>query len=82
MFKLFKFFKKNGKDKSYHLVDMDGYPIEEGDKVEALRYDLGVCLVVKTEQGIVYRSDESGKEVSFAKMIDAHTKYQKVRKLD
>ena len=82
MFSLFKFFKKNGKKKSYFLVDMDGLSIEVGDKVEALRYELGICLVVKGEHGVVYRSEESGKEVSFAKMIDAQTKYQKVRKLD
>ena len=82
MFNLFKLFKKNGKKKSYVLVDMNGLSIEVGDKVEALRYELGVCIVANGGQGIVYRSEETGKEVSFAKMIDAHTKYQKVRKLD
>ncbi len=79
---MFKFFKRNGKKKSYYLVDIDGVSIKIGDKVEALRYELGDCNVIDTEQGVAYESIDSGKIVSFAKMIDANTKYQKVRKID
>ena len=78
---MFKLFRRN-KKKKLSLVDIEGLPIEFGDRVESLRYDLGTCELIKKEEGIFYRSIETQEEVSFAKMIDAHTKRQKVRRID
>ncbi len=47
----------------------------------SMRYDLGECRIIKTEQGMVYESLSSGQQVSYVKMIDASTGYQKVRKI-
>jgi hypothetical protein len=43
---------------------------------------LGECILVEGERGIEYESIESGKRVSYAFMIDAHTENQKVRKIE
>lgn len=74
----------NGQHKkdSLPFVDINGEPLQEGDWVEAGRYDLGTCRIIKGETGWEYESLEDGKTVSFVKMIDAATKHQKVRKLD
>ncbi len=76
MFGLFK------KKKKKQLLDYDGKPLKVGDKVISLRYDLGECVLVEGERGIEYESIESGKRVSYAFMIDAHTENQKVRKIE
>ncbi len=72
----------NKKKKKKQLLDYDGKPLKVGDKVESLRYDLGKCVIIEGERGIEYESIESGKRVSFAFMIDAHTENQKVRKIE
>jgi hypothetical protein len=77
---MFGLFKKKKKDKQ--LLDYDGKPLKVGDKVQSLRYDLGECVLVEGERGIEYESIETGKRVSFAFMIDAHTENQKVRKIE
>lgn len=64
------------------FTDLDGIPLNEGDMVQSFRYDLGKCKVVKTEEGMAYESMENGKLMHWAKMIDATTKNQKVRKID
>ena len=74
------FSKKSGKSK-LQFVDLEGQPLKEGDKVMSLRYDLGECRIMKTDQGMVYESLASGQQISYVKMIDAATGYQKVRKL-
>lgn len=84
---MFNWFRKNGsngqrKKDSLPFVDINGEPLQEGDWVEAHRYDLGTCKVLKGESGWEYESLEDGKKVSYARMIDAATKHQKVRKLD
>ena len=76
----FSFFKK--KNKKRQLKDLDGNPINPGDKVESLRYDLGECILIDGENGYEYESVASGEKVSFAKMIDATTTFQKVKKID
>lgn len=48
----------------------------------SLRYDLGECRIIMTENGFAYESLTSGEIVNYAKMIDAGTGYQKVRKLN
>lgn len=64
------------------FADMDGTPLHSGDFVESYRYELGICRIVDTDDGYVYESLESGIRVNWARMIDAHTRYQKVKKLD
>lgn len=76
---LFKKSKKSGSELSF--VDLDGIPLSEGDMVISLRYELGRCRIIRTENGMAYESVESGKQVGWAKMIDASTKNQKVRKI-
>ena len=78
MFSLFRKKKSTGGD--LHFTDIDGKPLKEGDLVESLRYELGHCKIVKAENGLMYESVETGKQISWAKMIDAATKNQKVRK--
>jgi len=64
-------FKRKTKTSSeLNFADLDGIPIKVGDKVLSLRYDLGECRIIKTKE-----------QVSWARMIDAATKNQKVRKL-
>ena len=62
-------------------MDLEGQPLKEGDTVLSLRYDLGECRILNSEKGIVYESLSSGEKVSYVKMIDAATGYQKVRKI-
>lgn len=80
---MFKFFKK-GKESGQvlQMADIDGKPLKEGDLVDSLRYDMGKCRLVKTPQGLVYRSVDSDLEIHWSKMVDASSKNQKVRKRD
>ncbi len=80
---MFKLFKKNGSKKSeLNFADIDGVPLKEGDTVECLRYGMGKCRIIKTEEGLAYQSSKSGKIVHWARMVDATTKNQKVRKAE
>lgn len=86
---MFKWFNKNsngqngaGNTKKVQMADMDGQPLAVGDKVESLRYDLGICEIVEAEVGYDYVSIETGKRVNFSRMIDAATSFQKVRKVE
>jgi hypothetical protein len=76
---LFNLGKKKSRIKFY---DFDGQPLKEGDVVLSLRYDLGECRIIMTEDGYAYESVKTGEKVNYAKMIDAGTGYQKVRKLE
>lgn len=82
---MFKFFKRNSngnKSKtSIQFVDINGTPLAEGDTVECLRYNLGKCVIVSGDSGYDYESVETGERVSYLKMVDAATTYQKVKKL-
>ena len=78
MFSLFR--KKTTTAGELKFADIDGSPLQEGDLVQAMRYELGRCRIVKTNQRLVYESLEDGRQVSWTKMIDAATRNQKVRK--
>ncbi|MFC2124308.1 hypothetical protein ACFLU5_05815 [Bacteroidota bacterium] len=79
---MLNFFKKSKKKNRPQLTDLDQNPLVVGDQVESLRYDLGLCEIIEKENGIFYRSLESGEEVSWLLMIDAATEFQKVRKVE
>lgn len=74
-------FSKKSSKRKLRFADLEGQPLSEGDIVLSLRYELGECRILNTEQGMVYESLASGERISYAKMIDAATGYQKVRKL-
>ena len=76
---LFNLGKKKSRIKFY---DFDGRPLKEGDLVMSLRYELGECRIIMTENGFTYESLKTGEKVNYAKMIDASNGYQKVRKLE
>lgn len=75
---LFNLKKKKNQIKFY---DFEGQPLKEGDLVMSLRYDLGESRIIMTENGFAYESLKTGEKVNYARMIDAGTGYQKVRKL-
>ena len=60
---------------------MEGNLIEEGDFVDALRYDMGKSKVLLEGLQYFYESETTGQKVSYVKMIDASTENQKVKKL-
>jgi hypothetical protein len=74
---LFGLFKK--KKKEITLSDLDGNRLKAGDIVLSLRYDLGECRLVKTDNGYEYQSLSTDEKVSWIKMIDAATENQKVK---
>ena len=74
-------FRRNPKSK-VRFCDFEGQPLKEGDIVMSMRYDLGESRIIKTEEGLAYESLSSGQVIGYAKMIDAATGYQKVRKLE
>lgn len=76
----FKLFKKKKKKKA--LQDIDGNLLQVGDKVDCMRYEMGESILLEGENGYEYKSINSNKIVSYAKMIDAATSFQKVRKLN
>ena len=67
------------KKKEISLSDLDGNRLKDGDIVLSLRYDLGECKLMKTEDGYEYQSLATEEKVSWLKMIDAATEYQKVK---
>jgi len=64
------------------FADLEGQPLKEGDHVMSLRYDMGECRIVDTDSGMAYVSLATGQQVSYVKMIDAATGYQKVKRLE
>ena len=72
----------NKKKKRNQLQDLNGALLLPGDKVDCLRYEMGESILLEGENGYEYESIKTGQKVSFAKMIDAATSFQKVRKLD
>jgi len=83
---MINFFKKrkSGRDKEKEpkFIDVDGNPLKEGDMVESLRYEMGKCRILSTEDGYLYESLENGKQMNWLKMVDASTNFQKVKKID
>ena len=80
---MFGWFKRKNKESISQpkIVDINNNPLQVGDFVIAQRYDLGKCQLVKEEDAYYYKSLESGKKVSWLKMIDAITAFQKVEKV-
>ncbi len=64
------------------MADLAQQPLQIGDMVEALRYDLGKCRIVQGEKGPEYESLETGMRVSWLRMIDAATQLQKVKRVN
>ena len=81
---MFNLFKRgnNGRNKpeKIQLMDLDGIPLEAGDIVECLRYDMGMAKLIEVEKGYEYESLETGERVHYSRMVDASTSYQKVKK--
>lgn len=73
--------KTNKKEQGPQLLDLSGLPLSIGDKVAALRYDLGECTIVEKDGIPHYQSSKTATQVTYAKMIDAITGLQKVNKL-
>lgn len=61
-------------------MDIDGDLIMEGDEVISQRYELGNCKVILIGLEFFYESQETKKQVSYVRMIDAITGFQKVKK--
>ncbi|MDO1447176.1 hypothetical protein Q0590_12980 [Rhodocytophaga aerolata] len=83
---MFNFFRKKkqteeAKTPPPQLADINQFPLQEGDLVEALRYDLGKCKLIRAEKGYVYESLATGQQVSWLRMVDAITQLQKVKKI-
>lgn len=78
--KLLGFLKKN-KEKKKQLLDLNGNILQEGNEVEAQRYDMGRSRLIIVEDQFYYESLETGKRVLWVKMIDAITERQKVKKI-
>jgi hypothetical protein len=76
---LFK--RKKGKSK-IQFTDLEGQALKAGDHVMSHRYDMGECRIVETDTGLAYESLATGQQVSYVKMIDAATGYQKVKRLE
>ncbi len=74
-----KLFKRKSKKKQ--LQDLDGLALFPGDKVNCLRYEMGESILIDGENGFEYESIATKQKVSYTKMIDAATTFQKVRKL-
>ncbi|MCK4853204.1 MAG: hypothetical protein KAT31_03055 [Bacteroidales bacterium] len=75
------FKRKKGKSK-IQITDLEGQPLKIGDHVMSHRYDLGECRIVDTDSGMAYESLATGQQVSYVRMIDAATGYQKVKRLE
>jgi hypothetical protein len=75
------FNRKKGKSK-IQFTDLEGQALKAGDHVMSHRYDMGECRIVETDTGMAYESLATGQQVSYAKMIDAATGYQKVKRLE
>jgi hypothetical protein len=75
------FKRKKGKSK-IQFNDLEGQALKAGDHVMSHRYDMGECRIVETETGLAYESLATGQQVSYVKMIDAATGYQKVKRLE
>jgi len=75
-------FSRNKGRSNIQFSDLDGQPLKEGNHVMSLRYELGECKILRTETGMVYESLSTGQQVSYARMIDAATGFQKVKRLE
>lgn len=79
MFGWFK--RKKEKIVQPQIVDINNTPLNVGDLVFSMRYNLGKCRLVEEDKNYYYESIENGKRVSWLKMVDAVTAFQKVEKI-
>jgi hypothetical protein len=56
------FFNIKKKKNRLKFYDFDGQPLKEGDMVMSLRYDLGECRIIMTENGFAYESVKTGEK--------------------
>ena len=82
MFDFLKFNKEEPPKEEPLMLDLENRPLNDGDIVEVLRYDMGKSRVITTEKGLAYESMENGKIVTWHYMVDAATSLQKVKKLE
>ena len=82
MFDFLKFNKEETPKDDPLMLDLDNKPLNDGDIVEVLRYDMGKSRVIMTEKGLGYESMENGKIITWHYMVDAATSLQKVKKLE
>lgn len=75
-------FKRSKGKSKIQFADIEGQALKAGDHVMSHRYDMGECRIVETDEGLAYESLATGQQVSYAKMIDAATGFQKVKKLE
>ena len=75
-------FKRSKGNSKIQFADIEGQAMKAGDHVMSHRYDMGECRIVETDEGLAYESLATGQQVSYAKMIDAATGFQKVKKLE
>lgn len=81
---MFNFFKKKPAEPPVslpELMDIFQMPLQEGDLVESLRYELGTCRLIRVGKSYAYESVSTGEQVSYLRMIDAITQRQKVKKV-
>ncbi|MBV6644946.1 MAG: hypothetical protein KI790_05835 [Cyclobacteriaceae bacterium] len=79
---MFNFFKKKEKENLLpELFDLKGDPLAEGDIVIAQRYELNECRIVLEDRQYFYISIADQQKISYIKMIDAISGYQKVLKV-
>ena len=81
MFSWFKKKKQTTPLKTPQLADINGNPLQIGDSVEVLRYEFGNAVLVKENDQYYYKAVSSGEKISWLKLIDASTTFQKVRKI-
>lgn len=82
MFRLFKK-KENNQKSTPKLEDINHQPLKVGDKVESLRYNMGMCEIqLDDQEQVIYFSLVNGEKVSWLRMIDAATECQKVKKIE
>lgn len=80
---MFGWFKKKTKEPQVKILrDLNNNELSVGDEVDSLRYELGRCTIVNTDEGIKYESHKTKQQVHWTKMIDASTELQKVHKVD
>jgi hypothetical protein len=83
---LFGLFKSKKEEKTTakmpSLVDLDGNALAVGDWVECLRYEMGKSRLIEEEGKLFYQSERKGEKVSWLRMVDAVTTFQKVRKIN
>lgn len=75
-------FKSKKRKSKVQFADLEGQALKAGDHVMSFRYDMGECRIVEADTGLAYESLATGQQVSYVRMIDAATGFQKVKRLE